>query len=230
MAFTVGSLKVRHVRQYTRETSGLLRPRFFRGSDGYLDRPTLNKVGWEMAKKKSGLYTCFPEYWTDAAAAWDQLSAEDHRKACKALDHSPAGTKARELLFSILTPEQERTARRFNYFDIWLYNPYVVEDDLKWNWPVRFDIARFVFERGYPNGNIKLYFEKNRYSICLHPIAPYPNDDIVLAQYMTLLTEPDELIKQGNLHDLRTGQLVRFNALFGSKDEEQEKLIVQGMS
>lgn len=168
--------------------------------------------------------------YTAPAATDEQLQAQDHAAACRALDRTPAGRRATALLFRYLTEDQRESAERLRYFDHILWNTDHVEGELAAGEPLFFNTIRIRFLRGYPNGNVLLMGgagEPKRPAIatlCLHPITPYPNDDIVLSQLMLLRTAPDEFLSEANASNA-SGRF-KFKAMY--KPITAPRLVVPG--
>lgn len=151
-------------------------------------------------RKQGSLSVAEAVKWTLPQTTPDQITAADHAAACKRLDCSEAGKKARDLLFSHLDEQQLKTAQRDRYFDIRLPPKETIYKDkgrkgiLFRRWEL------FRIYRGFPNGNVKALGHKRSplMTFCLHPGRPYPTDDIVLTQKLMLETDAREFIALAN--------------------------------
>lgn len=226
---TVGRLKVRYRKEALGRTrAGVVYPRVFEGqSRMFGDYETFLKTG-RVVGRRNGLTTVRSLPFRPTSQRPDQLSAEEHARACRALDRTPAGEKARELLFRFLDEDQRRTAQANGYFELTVYNPYNILEALEEGEGILFSTVKFRIYRGFPNGNIKMGYPEDRgfrYTLCLHPVTPYPNDDIALGQLLLIQNDPDEFIRAANITRTGTPDTVTFEMMY-ERTRRHKPLIV----
>lgn len=225
MPLRIGSLTVRSQGAYAVTPSGVVRPRVFRAEhNDFADYDRQLIVGRRLARHR-GLLTANVVRHEPASQRPDQICATEHAEACAKLDRGRAGERATELLLSYLLPYQQRTALRCGYFDVCIHDPKLVKYCLDHELPVMFETMRFRIYRGFPNGNVKLKTARDRhfrFTFCLHPMEPYPTDDICLAQMMMILATPNDFIQQANVTEGRVER--HFDAVFGAVPQNKLSL------
>jgi hypothetical protein len=137
----------------------------------------------------------------------------DYTEACAEMDRTEAGRRAWDLLWSHLTEDQRRQVETHNAFSSSKVHP-----DAEWyiSQGLSVPVVTAIFRRGWPCGNVLIKDHRWKFrtmAACLHPPAPYPTDDIVLAQKILWESDHDEFIRTANL--FLGGRVVERRRLFG---------------
>lgn len=215
--------------------SGFCSPRVYRAETRTLSRleTNLRRAGKRICRYEgSPVPFVKTQTYRPAAASPEQLCAIDHAEACRRLDLTPAGAKARELLFSHLDDSQRESAIVNRYFDFRVANPYYIQADLADGKPVSFSTANFRILRGFPNGNIfmaRAGDARFTFQVCLHPVTPYPTDDIVLGQMILILAKPDWFVRHANITKIGTHEPVEFVRMFARIPDPPELIVPQSI-
>lgn len=228
MALKVHTLTVRRQFESDLTPSGLHRPRVFRATAR--DFTDYREQLWAGRRLRTLRTLRIPmgvryEYQTISVRP-DQQWAVNYAAACKDLQATPAGGKARELLLGSLEPYQRRDAERLGYFDFGLLDRGRVDDDLERGQPPQLDSAMFRIDRRFPNGNILIGLPNGdwRWKVCLHPLTPYPLDDICLTQMLMILYEPNTFIRLGNISEIKSNRDVEINTMWGKPHRDNLQL------